>query len=127
VVVAILSELKSNTASSQFVFPAPTRSGVVSENTWLYALYRMGYHSRLTVHGLRRTASTILNEQGFSPDWIERQLAHSERNDVRAAYNAAEWLSGRRRMMAWWSDYLLSLNNEREIKPPSSREYLEGM
>jgi integrase len=87
----------------------------------------MGYHSRLTVHGLRRTASTILNEQGFSPDWIERQLAHSERNDVRAAYNAAEWLSGRRRMMAWWSDYLLSLNNEREIKPPSSREYLEGM
>ena len=78
VVVAILSELKCNTASSQFVFPAPTRSGVVSENTWLYALYRMGYHSRLTVHGLRGTASTILTSRvrswiGSNASWLTRK------------------------------------------------------
>jgi hypothetical protein len=51
----------------------------------------------------------VLNEHGFNRDWIERQLAHTERNDVRAAYNAAEWLIGRREMMAWWSSYLETL------------------
>lgn len=65
----------------------------------LFALYRMGYHSRMTGHGFRRLASTILNENGFEPDWIERQLAHTERNDVRAAYNHAQYLAERRRMM----------------------------
>jgi hypothetical protein len=59
----------------------------MSNNTMLYALYRMGYHSRATVHGFRAVASTLLNEMGFEPDWIERQLAHDERNKVRAAYN----------------------------------------
>jgi integrase len=115
VVVGLLAELKSHAAGSQFVFPSGTKAGVVSENTWLYALYRLGYHSRLTVHGLRGTASTILNEHGFNRDWIERQLAHTERNDVRAAYNAAEWLSGRREMMVWWSKYLESLRNCEQV------------
>ena len=78
----------------------------MSENTMLYALYRMGYHSRTTGHGFRSTASTILNENGFRPDVIERQLAHSERNNVRAAYNHAEYLAERRQMMQWWADYL---------------------
>ena len=57
----------------------------------LYALYRMGYHGRATVHGFRAMASTALNEMGFRPDVIERQLAHQERNAVRAAYNRAEY------------------------------------
>ena len=78
----------------------------MSENTMLYALYRMGYHSRTTGHGFRSTASTILNENGFMPDVIERQLAHGERNKVRAAYNHAQYLSERRKMMQWWADYL---------------------
>lgn len=67
----------------------------------------MGYHSRATIHGFRSTASTILNESGlWSPDAIERQLAHVPGNVVRSAYNAAQYLPERRRMMEWWSDYL---------------------
>ena len=72
----------------------------------LYALYRMGYHGRATTHGFRSVASTILNENNFNSDWIEMQLAHIEGNEVRRAYNAAEWLPDRRHMMQWWADYL---------------------
>ncbi len=72
----------------------------------LYALYRMGYHGRATVHGFRAMASTALNEMGFRPDVIERQLAHQEQNAVRAAYNRAEYLGERRTMMNQWADYL---------------------
>jgi integrase len=72
----------------------------------LYALYRMGYHCRATVHGFRAMASTALNEIGFDPDVIERQLAHQEQNAVRAAYNRAQYLAERRRMMQHWADYL---------------------
>ena len=97
-VVALLRELREvNDGDMLF--------GGMSQNTMIFALYRMGYHSRLTVHGFRRMASTILNEQGFNRDWIERQLAHVD-DEVRGAYNAAEWLTGRREMMQWWSDYL---------------------
>ncbi|MFV0476184.1 MAG: tyrosine-type recombinase/integrase, partial [Pikeienuella sp.] len=86
---------------------APGRKGCpMSQNTMLFALYRMGYHSRATMHGFRSTASTILIERGFAPDWIERQLAHVPGHKVRSAYNAAEYLPGRRKMMDWWSDYL---------------------
>ncbi len=72
-------------------------------------LHALGYKGVLTVHGLRATASTILNEQGFKPDIIERQLAHIERNKVRAAYNRAEYMEERRKMMQHWADYLDSL------------------
>ena len=88
--VGILKELKPITGQWNYVFPNQHKpSGYMSENTILYALYRMGYHSRATGHGFRSTASTILNEHGFPPDVIERQLAHGERNKVRAAYNHA--------------------------------------
>ena len=108
-VVALLNALKKDSHRSPYLFPAPTKEGVISQNTLIFALYRMGYHSRATVHGFRSTASTILNEQGFNRDWIERQLAHVERNDVRAAYNSAEWLTDRRLMLTWWSDYLTDI------------------
>lgn len=72
----------------------------------LFALYRMGYHSRTTGHGFRATASTILNENGFPSDTIERQLAHTERSKVREAYNHAQYLPQRRTMMQWWADYI---------------------
>jgi integrase len=78
----------------------------MSENTMLYALYRMGYHSRATGHGFRATTSTILNEQDWRADAIERQLAHAERNKVRAAYHRSEYLPERRKMMQAWADYL---------------------
>lgn len=88
----------------ELIFPGDR--GAMSENTMLFALYRCGFHSRQTVHGFRRLASTVLNEAGLSSDWIERQLAHVEGNEIRGIYNAAEWLPGRRKMMLWWSDFL---------------------
>lgn len=106
--VAVLQELRalSRSADSPFLFPSPSRDGYMSNNTMLYALYRMGYHGRVTVHGFRAMASTALNEMGFRPDVIERQLAHQEKNAVRAAYNRAEYLSERRAMMNHWADRL---------------------
>ncbi len=104
-VVGLLEQLRPLAGESELLFPAPTRSKVLSENTMLYALYRMGYHGRATVHGFRSTASTVLNEHEFNRDWIEMQLAHYA-GDVRSIYNAAEWIAGRRDMMKWWSNYL---------------------
>ena len=76
----------------------------------LNALRRMGYEKgKMTIHGFRSMASTLLNEQGYNRDWIERQLAHGERNSVRAAYNYAEYLPERRRMMQEYADYLDTL------------------
>ena len=105
--IAIVRELEKLTAGRRYVFTNQViYDKSMSESTLLYALYRMGYHSRATTHGFRATASTILNEQGFKPDVIERQLAHLERNTVRAAYHRAEYLPERRRMMQEWADYL---------------------
>jgi integrase len=105
--IGILKELEPVTRQWRYLFPNQHKpSGQMSENTILYALYRMGYHSRATGHGFRSTASTVLNEHGFPPDVIERQLAHGERDKVRAAYNHAEYLPERRKMMQWWADYL---------------------
>jgi integrase len=105
--ITVLRELEQQSGHRQYVFPNQhTPTAFMSENTILYALYRMGYHSRATGHGFRSTASTILNEHGFRADVIERQLAHSERNSVRAAYNHAQYLPERRKMMQWWADYL---------------------
>lgn len=103
--LAVLKALEKLTGKGEYLFPAPTRSGVISENTLLYALYRMGYHNRATVHGFRATASTVLNEAQFNRDWIEIQLAHCD-NSIRGIYNFAEWLPGRRKMMIWWANYL---------------------
>jgi integrase len=103
--VDALRELLRFSGRSPYVFPSATNSGVISENTLLFALYRLGYHGRATGHGFRSTASTILNEHQFNRDWIEAQLAHAD-DSVRGIYNAAEWLPGRRQMMVGWADYL---------------------
>jgi integrase len=97
----------------------------MSNNTMLYALYRMGYHSRATIHGFRSTASTALNEMGFRPDVIERQLAHQERNAVRAAYNHAEYLNERRAMMKRWADNLDTIAAE-NVVPFKSKIAMEN-
>ena len=107
----ILKELQIINGHKEHLFPNRNKPMTfISENTLLYAIYRMGYHLRTTVHGFRATASTILNEHGFKPDVIERQLAHCERNKVRASYNHAQYLPERREMMQWWADYLDNIN-----------------
>lgn len=97
-------------ARSDFLFEADTRSQVISENTMLYALYRLGYHSRATVHGFRGTFSTIANEHGWNRDWIEMALAHVQ-GGVRSAYNAAQYIRQRREMLQWWADYLVEMDS----------------
>lgn len=115
-VIEVLQQLKALNGDQGYVFLNRTNPHkCMSENTILYALYRMGYHSRATGHGFRATASTILNEQGYRPDVIERQLAHSERNKVRASYNHAEYLPERRQMMQEWADYLERVSGHGEI------------
>lgn len=104
--IKCLHRIKALSGDSEYLFPAPTKSGVFSESAMLYVLYSMGYFGKATIHGLRGTASTILNENEFNSDWIEFQLAHTEEDDVRASYNSAEWLPQRRKMMQWWGDYL---------------------
>ncbi len=94
--VSVPRALRNTSKGNGLLLPAPTRSGVISENTLLFALYRMGYHNRATVHGFRATASTILNEAQFNSDWIEMQLAHCD-SSIRGVYNFAQWLPGRGR------------------------------
>jgi hypothetical protein len=78
----------------------------MSNMTILTALYRLGYQGRMTGHGFRGLASTILNESGFDEAHVELQLAHMKRNKVAAAYNHAKYLTQRTVMMQWWADYL---------------------
>jgi integrase len=119
--VAILRDLEPVTGAdgTGFVFPSNRNSArPMSENTINVALRACGYtKDQQSAHGFRTTASTLLNEQGFNRDAIERQLAHGERNKVRAAYNAAEYLPERRKMMQAWADYLDGLRANKNIAP----------
>jgi integrase len=109
--ISILQELEAVTGDGKYVFPGIRSSKrPMSENTVLGALRRLGYTTdEMTGHGFRSMASTLLNEEGWNRDAIERQLAHAERNNIRAAYNYAEYLLERRKMMQWWADYLAKL------------------
>jgi integrase len=106
--LAILREIFPLTGNGRYIFPSPrTGSRPMSNNAILAALRRMGYaKDEMSGHGFRSMASTLLNEQGWNRDAIERQLAHAERNSVRAAYNYAEFMPERKKMMQWWADYL---------------------
>jgi integrase len=114
--VGILDELRPLTGEGRLVFPGEIdKSRPMSDNTVLSALRRLGYATtEMTGHGFRSMASTLLNEQGWKPDAIERQLTHAERNAIRAAYNYADYLAERRKMMQSWADYLdrLALGNK---------------
>jgi integrase len=107
-VVEWLRELHAITGRGAFLFPSlQTKLRPISENTVNVALRRLGYtRDEMTGHGFRAMASTLLNEKGWHPDVIELQLAHAERNKVRAAYNRAQRLAERRKMMQEWADYL---------------------
>jgi integrase len=114
--VAILNRLRIIHGDKGFVFPGIHYSDKpLSENTMLYALYRIGYHSKATMHGFRALFSTIANEAGFNPDAIERQLAHREKNAVRAASHRSEYMPERIKMMQWWADHLQYLEYGSDI------------
>ena len=120
--IAILQELRPYTGEGKYLFPSTrTSTRPMSENTVIAALRRLGYDTHeMTGHGFRSMASTLLNENGWNRDAIERQLAHAERNNIRAAYNYAEYLPDRRNMMQWWADYLDQLKAEMGmlLRPP---------
>ncbi len=109
--VGILEEIQQYSGKEGYVFPQfYNKKKAMSENTLLYFSNRLGYAGRNTIHGFRSVASTVLNEsRKWHPDVIERQLAHQESNKVRSAYNRAEHLDERRKMMEWWSNYIESL------------------
>jgi integrase len=123
-VITLLEELKPLTGYSKFILPGRNFAKPISNNTLLFALYRMGYKSRMSGHGFRSVASTVLNESGqWSGDAIELQLSHAERNQVRGAYNRAQRIEERTRMMQWWSGYLdgLTKNSKGKSKRKSKR------
>ena len=116
--IAVLNQIRALSADETLLFPSERRDGKsMSNNTILYALYRMGYHSRMTGHGFRGIASTILHEQGFNHEHIELQLAHSKRDAVSASYNHALYLEPRARMMQDWAEYLEGIKIDAMILP----------
>ncbi len=116
--VAILRELREIGGGSRFLFPGRHREKPISNNTMLFALYRLGYKGKMTGHGFRAVASTILNETGFRPDVIERQLAHCEKDEVRGAYNRAEYLPERVKMMQSWANLIdAMMKGENKVTP----------
>jgi integrase len=115
--LVVLKEVRRFTQGDKYVFHQLNNPNKpMSENTMLYAMYRMGYHSRATVHGLRATMSTLLNEKGHNPDVIEHLLSHQDSNKVRAAYNRAEYLSERRITLQWLADHLDSLYTKAQLR-----------
>ena len=109
----LLAELKKLTGNTPFLFPSRTKTdGFISDATISRIIERMGYKGRVTPHGFRSLASSVLNEQGFNPDAIERQLAHIENNKIRAAYNRADYLNERKEFMQWYSDFLRERYNQ---------------
>jgi len=115
--VEILHEIRAIGGGSRYVLPGRNPDKPMSNNTMLFALYRLGYKGKMTGHGFRAVASTILNEAGFRADVIERQLAHCERNEIRGAYNRAEYLPERRKLMQQWADMLAALAQGAQVIP----------
>jgi integrase len=116
--VELLRELQTITGSNRLLFPNHRRpKECMTATTLNRALERMGYQGQFSSHGFRATASTMLNEMGYSPDWIERQLAHKERNAVRASYNQAQYLDERRKMMQQWAAYIEAIENGGQVTP----------
>ena len=115
--ITILNELHTFSGHTKYLFPSRnTIHKPIHYSTALQALRHIGYSKEeMCIHGFRSMASTLLNEQGFNADWIERQLAHREKNTSRLAYNHAQYLPQRHQMMQSWSDYLDSLRANAKV------------
>ena len=120
--VKLLRQLKAEAGGRPQLFPNlrdPKRD--MSPTTLNRALERMGYGGHFSAHGFRATASTLLNELGYRPDVIERQLAHRERNKVRASYNQASYMPERKKMMQEWANYLDAATSSGKVRPIKSK------
>jgi integrase len=115
--VETLTKLKEHTGNDRYAFPGQGKSEIMSENTVNYALHDLGYKERHCGHGFRGTASTILHELGYPSQWIEAQLAHKDKNEVRAAYCHTSYLNDRRRMLQEWADFLDQLREGGKVIP----------
>ncbi|WP_443022419.1 tyrosine-type recombinase/integrase [Shigella boydii] len=114
-VLGFLNELKSMTGNYRYVFPGrndPNKP--MSEASVNQLIKRIGYAGKLTGHGFRHTLSTILHENGFNTAWIEMQLAHVDKNTIRGVYNHAQYIEDRKKMMQWYSDFIINLNGEND-------------
>ena len=115
----VLRTMQALSGGRELVFPSPYYpSKPLSENTFNSALARMGYKNTATAHGFRAMFSTIANECGWNPDVIERQLAHKEANEIRAAYHRSTYLKDRDKLMQWWGDYLDGRKAGNVVKMP---------
>ena len=110
--IQVLKELLCLTGHHEWVFARQDRNKIkpMSNNAMLFALYRMGFKGRCTIHGFRSIGSTILHEMGFNTDVIEKALNHESTNKVKAAYNKAQYLEFRADMLQQWADYLNNLD-----------------
>ncbi len=116
--LGVLHGMKALSGEDALVFPSPFYPGKpLSDGTLNSALARMGYKGIATAHGFRTLFSTCANEAGWNRDHIEKQLAHEDRDDVRGAYNRAQWLSERAKMMQWWADRIDGLRKGAELIP----------
>lgn len=117
--IDVLRTMQALSGGGVLVFPSPFYpSKPLSDSTFNSALARMGYKATATAHGFRALFSTVANECGWNPDVIERQLAHAERNEVRAAYHRSTYMKDREKLMQWWGDYLDGRKAGNVVKMP---------
>ena len=117
--LSLLQDLRRLNGAHELVLPSPFYPGKpLSDGTLNSALARLGYKGIATAHGFRTLFSTCANEAGWNSDVIEKQLSHEERDDVRGAYNRAQWLPERLKLMQWWANHLQAL---RTSSAPSTR------
>jgi integrase len=105
--ITVLEKIKADHFHPTYIFYDKKRDTAIKNERLINSLYKLGYKGKMTAHGFRALASTILNEEGFNPDVIEKQLAHIDSNSVRRAYNRAEYIEDRNKMMQWWSDFIV--------------------
>ncbi|MER2474247.1 tyrosine-type recombinase/integrase [Photorhabdus laumondii] len=115
-VIDLLKQIQSISGSYQYVFPSRTDYRKhLSDMAINTMIRRMGYSGRATGHGFRHTMSTILHDQDFNTAWVEKQLAHVDKNSIRATYNHAQYLDGRREMLQWYADYMEMLERGENV------------
>ena len=121
--LTLLAQIRHLSGDGPLVFPSPFYPGKpLSDGTLNSALARLGYKGMVTAHGFRTLCSTCANEAGWNSDVIEKQLVHEERDEVRGAYNRAQWMIERAKLMQWWADRLDALREEAQVLSRESSE-----